>query len=214
MVLWRPIRPSRTNTKKRCPFHHRGLECKSRKSRDTWSNRQIWPWSTKWSRAKTNRVLLTKHTGHSKHLFQQHKRQLYTWTSPDGQYWNQTDYIFCSRRWRSSIQSGKTRPGADCSSDHKLLIAKFRLQLKKVGKTTRPFSYDLNQTPYDYIVEVMNRFKGLDLVDRVPEELWIEVHSELGHWKIRSTNELISPRTCIHYWGASPPLMSPPEGHW
>ena len=77
-------------------------------------------------------------------LFQQHKRRLYTWTSPDGQHWNQIDYILCSQRWRSSIQSGKRRPGADCGSDHELLIAKFRLKLKKVGKTTRPFRYDLN----------------------------------------------------------------------
>ena len=66
-VLWRPTRPSRTNTKKRCPFHHRGLECKSRKSRDTWSNRQVWPWSTKWSNAKANRVLSREYTGHSIH---------------------------------------------------------------------------------------------------------------------------------------------------
>ena len=108
-------------------------------------------------------------------LFQQHKRRLYTWTSPDGQYQNQTDYILCSQRWRSSIQSAKTRPGADCGSDHELFIAKFRLKLKKVGKTTRPFRYDLNQIPYDYTVEVTNRFKGLDLIDRVPEELWAEV---------------------------------------
>ena len=77
-------------------------------------------------------------------LFQQHKRRLYTWTSPDGQHRNQIDYILCSQRWRSSIQSAKTRPGADCGSDHELLIAKFRLKLKKVGKT-RPFRYDLNQ---------------------------------------------------------------------
>ena len=69
----------------------------------------------------------------------------------------------------------KTRPGADCGSDHELLIAKFRLKWKKVGKTTRPFRYDLNQTPYDYTVEVRNRFKGLDLIDRVPDELWNEV---------------------------------------
>ena len=108
-------------------------------------------------------------------LFQQHKRRLYTWTSPDGQHWNQIDYILCSQRWRSSIQSAKTRPGANCGSDHEPLIAKFRLKLKRVGKTTRPFRYDLNQIPYDYIVEVRNRFRGLDLIDRVPDELWTEV---------------------------------------
>ena len=69
----------------------------------------------------------------------------------------------------------KTRPGADCGSDHELLIAKFRLKLKKVEKTSRPFRYDLNQIPYNYTVEVTNRFKGLDLIDRAPEELWMEV---------------------------------------
>ena len=73
------------------------------------------------------------------------------------------------------MQSVKTRPGGDCGSDHELLIAKFRLKLKKVQKTTRPFRYDLNQIPYDYTVEVRNRFKGLDLIDRVPDELWMEV---------------------------------------
>ena len=78
---------------------------------------------------------------------------------------NQIDYILCSQRWRSSIQSAKTRPGADCASDHELLIARFRLKLKKVGKTTRPFRYDLNQIPNDYTVEVTNRFKGLDLIE-------------------------------------------------
>ena len=92
-------------------------------------------------------------------LFQQHKRWLYTWTSPDGQYWNQIDYILCSQRWISSIQSAKTRVGADCGSDHELLIAKFRLKLKKVGKTTRPSWYELNQIPYDYTVEVTKRFR-------------------------------------------------------
>ena len=108
-------------------------------------------------------------------LFQHHKRRLYTWTSPNGQHRNQIDYLLCSQRWRSSIQSAKTRPGADCGSDHELLITKFRLQLKKVGKTTRPFRYDLNQILYDYTVEVRNRFKGLDLIDRAPDELWNEV---------------------------------------
>ena len=97
--------------------------------------------------------------------FQQHKRRLYTRTSPDGQHRNQVDYILCSQRWRSSIQSAKTRPGADCGSDHELLIAKFRFKLKNIGKTIRRFRYDLNQIPYDYTVEVRNRFKGLDLIE-------------------------------------------------
>ena len=83
--------------------------------------------------------------------------------------------FFCSQRWRSSIQSTKTGLGAACGSDHELLITKFRLKLKKVGKTTRPLRYDLNEIPYDYTVEVRNRFKGLDLIDRLPDELWNEV---------------------------------------
>ena len=88
---------------------------------------------------------------------------------------NQTDYVLCSQRWRNYTVR-KTRPGADCGSDHELLITKFRLKLKKVDKTTRPFRYDLNQLPYDYTVEVRNRFKGLDMIDRVPDELCSEVH--------------------------------------
>ena len=75
------------------------------------------------------------------------------------------DYILCSQRWRSSIQSAKTGLGAICGSDHELLIAKFRLKLKKVGKTTRPFRYDLNQVPYDYTVEVTDRSKGLNPIE-------------------------------------------------
>ena len=78
-------------------------------------------------------------------------------------------------KWRSSLQSAKIRPGDDSDSDHELFIVKFKLKLKKVGKITRLFSYHLNQIPYDYTVEVIDRFKGLDLVDRVPEELWMEV---------------------------------------
>ena len=89
---------------------------------------------------------------------------------------NQSDYILCSQRWRSSIQSAKTRPGADCGSDHEIFIAKFRLKLKKVGETTRPFRYNINQIPYDYTVEVRNRFKGLDLIVREPDERWTKVH--------------------------------------
>ena len=159
---------SRTNTKKICPFHHRGLGCENRMSRDTWSifyqgefglgvHNKAGQRLTEFCQENTLVIANT--------LFQQHKRRLYTWTSPDGQYWNQIDYIFCSQRWRSSIQSAKTRPRADCGSDHELLIAKFRLILKKVGKTTRPSRYNLNQIPYNYTVEVTNRFKGLDLIE-------------------------------------------------
>ena len=88
------------------------------------------------------------------------------------QYWNQIDYLLCSWRWRSSIQSAKIRPGADCGSDRELPVAKFRLKLKTngLGKTTKPLRYDLNQIPYDYTMEVTNRFKRLDLLDRVAEE--------------------------------------------
>ena len=84
--------------------------------------------------------------------------------------------IFFAAKDGESLQSAKTRPGADCGSEHELLIAKFRLKLKKVGKTTKPFRYDLNQILYDYTVEVTNRFKGLDLIDRIPDQLWMEVH--------------------------------------
>ena len=103
------------------------------------------------------------------------------------------DYILCSQRWRSSVQSAKTRLGADCGSDHELLIAKFRLKLKKVGETTRPFRYDLNQISYDYTVEVRNRFKGLDLIDRVPEELWTEIHDTVQETGI---NTIAKKRKC------------------
>ena len=139
MVRWRTIRPSRTKTQKRCPFHYRQLECKSRNSRDIWNNRPIWPWI---KNEVGQRLACQENI-----LCQQHKRRLYTWTSPDGQHRNQLDYILCSQRWRSSIQSTKTRPGADCGSGHYCLIAKLRLKLKKVGKTTGPFRYDLNQIP-------------------------------------------------------------------
>ena len=177
MVLWRPKRPSRTNTPKDVLFI-------------------IGNWNEKVESQEISGVIgkfglgVQNQAGQSltefgqenalviaNTLFQQHKRRCYTWTSPDGQYWSHIYYILCSQRWRSSIQSAKTRPAADCGSDHELLIAKFRLKLKKVGGTTRPLRYDLNQIPYDYTVEVRNRFNGLDLIDnRVPEELWIEVH--------------------------------------
>ena len=95
-------------------------------------------------------------------------------------------YSLCSKRWRSFIQSTKTRAGADCGSDHELLITKFRLKLKQVGKTTRPFRYDLNQIPCDYIVEVRNRFKGLDLIDREPDDLWTELRDIVQETRIKT----------------------------
>ena len=140
MVLWRPTKPSRTNTPKRCPFHYRGLECKGRKSKTPGVTGKFGlrvqneAGQTLIEFCQDNALVIT-----STH-FQQHKRRLYTWTSPDGQHQNHIDYILCSQRWRSSIQSAKTRLRADCGSDHELLIAKFRLKLKKVGKTTRPFN--------------------------------------------------------------------------
>ena len=139
--FYEDLKPLRTNTQKRCPFHYTGLECKSRKSRNTWSNRQIWPCNTEWSRAKANRVLPRERAGHSKHPLPTIQEMILhiditRWSilTPDGQYWNQTDYILCSQRWRSSTQSGKIRLGADCGSNHELLIAKFRINLRKYGK--------------------------------------------------------------------------------
>ena len=139
MVLWRPTRPSRTNTKTRCPFHNRGLECKVGSQEipgvtgkfGLGVQNEAGQWLTEFCQENTLDIANT--------LFQQHKRRLNTRTSPDGQYRNQVAYIFCSQRWRSSIQSAKTRPGPDCGSDHELLIAKFRLKLTKVGKPTRQF---------------------------------------------------------------------------
>ena len=175
MVLWRPTRPFRTNTQKRCPFHFKDWNAKvgSQETHEVTGKCGLGVQNEAGQRliefCQENTLVIANT------LFQQHKRRLYTWTSPDGQHGNQIDYILCSQRWRSSIQSTKTRQGADCGSDHELLIAKFRLKLKKVEKTTRPFRYDLNQIPYDYTVVLRNRFKGLDLIDRVPEELWTEV---------------------------------------
>ena len=152
MVLWRPTRRSRTNTPKRCPFHHGGLECKSRKSRDTWSNRQLWPWSIEWSRAKTNRVLPRECTGHSKHPLPTTQEMtlhmdVTRWSRPE------SGWLYSLQLKMEKLYTvSKNKTGIDCASDHELFIAKFRLKLKKVGKITRPFRYDLNQIPYDYTV--------------------------------------------------------------
>ena len=153
LVLWRPTAPSRANTKNDVLF-------------------TIGDWNAKIGSQETTRV-----TGKFGLGVQNEAGQRLTWTSPDIWYQNQIDYILCSQRKRSSIQSAKSRPGADCGTDHELLFAKFRLKLKKIRKATKPFRYDLNQIPYNYTVEVTNRFNGLDLTDRVPDELCMEVRA-------------------------------------
>jgi len=139
------------------------LECKSRKLRNTWCNRQIWPWSTEWSRAKANRVLPRECTGHSKHSIPT--------TQEKTLYMDITRWSTLKSDWLYSLQSkmeklytvSKNKTGSWQWLIE--LLAKFRLKLKKVGKTTRPFRYDLNQIPYDCTVEVKNRFKVLDLIE-------------------------------------------------
>ena len=163
MVLRRPTRHFRTNTQKRCPFHYRNAKVGSQETSGVTGKFGLGVQNE----AGQRNTLVIANT-----LFQQHKRRLYTWTSPDGQYQNQIDYIPCSQRWGSSIQSAKTRPGADCGLDHELLIAKFRLKLNKVGKTIRPFRYDLNQITYNYTVEGTNRFKVLDLIECLKNYGW------------------------------------------
>ena len=131
IVLWRPTRPSKTNTQKICPFHYRGPECRSRKSRNTWSNNQIWPWSTKWSRVKPNRVLPREHTGHSKHPLPTTQEMT---LHMDITRWSilKSDWLYSLQpKMGSSVQAAKARPGAYCGSDHELLIAKFRLNWRK-----------------------------------------------------------------------------------
>ena len=121
---------------------------------------------------KANRVLPREHMNHTKNLLPTTQEKTLHMDITSCSTRNQTDYILCSQRWRSSIQSAKTRPGDDCGSDHELLIAKFRLKLKKVGKTNRPFRYDLHQIPCNYTVEVTNRFKKLDLIECLMNYGW------------------------------------------
>ena len=150
------IRPFRTNTQKGCPFHYRGLECKSKKSRNTWSNRQIWLWHVEWSRAKTNRVFPRKCTGHSKHPLPTTQEKI---LHMDITRWStlKSDWLYSLQPKMEKLYTvNKNRTG---SCDKECLIAKFRLKLKKVWKTTRTFRYDLSQTPYTYTVKVTNWFE-------------------------------------------------------
>ena len=139
-------RPSRTNTPKRCPFHYRGLECKSRKSRNTYSNSQIWPWSTEWSRAKANRVLPREHTGHSKHPLRT--------TQEKTLHMDITRWSILKSEWLYSLQpkmekfcrASKNKTGSWLWL-RSWTPYKFRLKLKKVGETTRPFRYVAKSNP-------------------------------------------------------------------
>ena len=166
MVLWIPTTSCRANTKKICPFQHRGLECKSRKSRDTWVTGQF-GLGVQNEAGQRLTAFCQENTLRVNTLFQQHKRQLYTWISPDGQYWSQIDYILCSWNGKSAETVSRNKTGSLL-----WLIAKCRVKLKKVGKTTRLFRYDLNQFPYDYTLEMTNRFKGLDLIECLKNYEW------------------------------------------
>ena len=109
--------------------------------------------------------------------YKQPKHRLYTWTSPDGLHRNQIDYILIQKRWRSMMTSEKTMPGADCGTDHELLVATIQVKLKKTKKPDIENKYNLCDIPEWYAVEVKNRFAALDLIDREPEELWQEVEA-------------------------------------
>ena len=161
----RPTRSFRTNTQKRCPFHYRGLECKSRKSRNAWGNRQIWPWSTEWSRAKSNRVLPREHTGHSKHpLPTTQEKTLHMDITRRSK--PKSDWLYSLQPKMEKLYTvGKNNTGSWLYLRSWILIAKSWLKLKKVGKTARPFRYGQNQIPLGYTVEVRNRFKGLNLIE-------------------------------------------------
>ena len=175
MVVWRLKRPSRTNTKKVVLFIIGDGNLKVGSQERPGETGKFGHGLQNGAGQRLTELCQENTLVIANTLFQQQKRRLYTWISPDGQYWNQIDYILSSQRWSNSIQSAKRRLGADCGSDYELLIAKFILKLKKVGKTTRSCRYDRNQIHYDYTVEVRNRFKRLDLTERVPKEVWMEV---------------------------------------
>ena len=171
--LWRSARCSRNNTPKRCPFHYRRLECKTRKSRDTWSNRQILPWSTKWKRSKANRVLPRECTGHSKHHLPA------TWEKT--LHMDITTWLILKTDWLYSLQpkmenlytfsKNKTRNWLWLRSWTP--YCQIQTYIEESGEmATRPFRYDLNQIPYDYTVEVRNRFKGQDLIECLVKYGW------------------------------------------
>ena len=147
-VLWRSIRPSRNNTPKRCPFHYRGLECRSRKSRNTWSNRQIWPWRTEWSRAKANESFAKRTTGHSKPLPTTEEPTLHM----DVTRWSiqKSDWLYSLQPKMEKLYTvSKNKTGNWLWLRSWTPYCQIQTNWIKVGKTTRPFRYDINQIPYD-----------------------------------------------------------------
>ena len=159
------IRPSRINIKKRCPFHHRGLECKSRKSRDTRNNRHLWPCSTKWRRTKANRALPREHTGHSKHLFPKTQEttlhmDITRWSIPKSDWLH---YTASAKDGEAVYSQQKQDWELTVAQIMSSLLANSDLNWRKWGKPL--FRYDLNQIPYDYTLEVTNRFNELDLIE-------------------------------------------------
>jgi len=174
MVLWRPTRPFRTNTEKICLLHYRGLECKSRKSRNTWSNRQIWLWSKKWSSAKANRVLPRERTGHSKHPLPT-TQEMTLHMDITSMSILKSDWLYPLQTQMEKLSTvSKNKTGSWLWLRSWTPYCQIQTEIEE-GKPLDLNQYDLNQIPYDYTVEVTNRFKGLDLIDRVPEELWMEV---------------------------------------
>ena len=166
------------------------MDCKSRTSINTWCNRQIWPWITEWSRAKVNRVLPREHTGHSKHpLPTTQEKTLHMditrWST------SKSDWL-CSLQPNMeklcTVSKKKTRSWLWLRSW--IPYCQIQTDIEEVEKTTRPFRYDWNQIPYDYAVEVRNRFKGLDLIDRVPDELPL-----LDFWIMKNRNKWSLPTT-------------------
>ena len=143
--------PFRTNTKKKCTLGYSGLERKSRKSRNTGSNRKIWLWSMEWSRTKANRVFQREHSGHGKHPLPTTQEKtlhmdIIRWSTL------KSDWLYRLQPKMEKVYTvSKTRLGSASSAAHELLIAKFRFKLKKVGKTTRLFRHDINPIPYDFI---------------------------------------------------------------
>ena len=144
MILWRPTRPLRTNTPKRCPFHYRGMESKSRKSRNTWSNRQIWPWDAEWSRSKANRVLPREWTGHSKHpLPATQEKTVYMditgWSIP------KSDWLYSLQPKMEKLYTvSKNKNGSWLWLTSWIPYCRIQTEIKKVGTISRPFRYDLN----------------------------------------------------------------------